>query len=368
VLLLALAGCDHAVEKTPAATAPVVRESTLGPVSLTVTAATGQIAVGEPLELRIEVVAEPLVEVTMPDSGEAFGPFAIRSRRHQPDIPDPDGEHRRWIDSYTLETFDSGDLEIPAFTVAFTDRRNEAATGAIESSISAGPIPIAVRSMIEGEFDPMQVRDIKGAAELDLPGPARWVWWTIAAALLLAATAALLVARRWRRGRAAPATPPPPPHRWALDALDRLESRQLLDRGLVHEFYVELSGIVREYLERRFGLRAPERTTDEFLRELGASASLLDEHKLLLAAFLRAADMVKFALVRPRAQESSEALQSARRLVHQTSPGDSEARESTGNPQAPESPGSLAAPAHAGQETNPAARPAAAAHSGGGRS
>jgi hypothetical protein len=65
---------------------------------------------------------------------------------------------------------------------------------------------------------------------------------------------------------------------------------------------------------------APERTTDEFIREMRDHPVLTDAQQCLLTGFLRAADMVKFALHRPPRDESEEALVTARMFVQETTP------------------------------------------------
>ena len=86
-----------------------------------------------------------------------------------------------------------------------------------------------------------------------------------------------------------------PPRERALRELQRLLSRDLVKQHMVKEFYLELTMIVRRYIERRHGVRAPEQTTEEFLAEVSKdsrfSTTILDR----LRSFLEAADMVKFA-------------------------------------------------------------------------
>jgi hypothetical protein len=42
-------------------------------------------------------------------------------------------------------------------------------------------------------------------------------------------------------------------------------------RGAFKEFYLRLTGIVRQYIEGTTGIRAPEQTTEEFLRDVRSS-------------------------------------------------------------------------------------------------
>jgi hypothetical protein len=83
-----------------------------------------------------------------------------------------------------------------------------------------------------------------------------------------------------------------------------------------------LSDIVRQYIERRFGLMAPEQTTEEFLRDAGRNRALEDRHREMLASFLRAADMVKFALHMPTRGDADAAMAAANVFVDQTTPVD----------------------------------------------
>ena len=113
-----------------------------------------------------------------------------------------------------------------------------------------------------------------------------------------------------------------PPHAWAEAELDRLAAEGLIEQARFHEFYFRLTDIVRQYIERRFSIMAPEQTTEEVLRQARASAVLGDEHKDLLGGFLRAADKVKFARHRPTVEEAESAFAAARRFVRETAPAE----------------------------------------------
>jgi hypothetical protein len=65
--------------------------------------------------------------------------------------------------------------------------------------------------------------------------------------------------------------------------------------------------VVRRYIQRKYGIRAPNMTTEEFLREAKPS----DE----LRRFLESADMVKFAGVAATPEMADAATDSARRYL-----------------------------------------------------
>jgi hypothetical protein len=120
-----------------------------------------------------------------------------------------------------------------------------------------------------------------------------------------------------RRRRVQEKAPITPPHELAREALQRLTERDLIAKGQVEQFFVELSGIMREYIERQFGIHAPERTTEEFLVEASRSDALTGHHRRL-RQFLTLADQVKFAVLHPTNEDTDESIHVLRRFVQET--------------------------------------------------
>ena len=154
------------------------------------------------------------------------------------------------------------------------------------------------------------IRAIKPPVEI--PNPWVWVIW-IGTALLLAALAAALVL--WlKRRKDREVSVVVPPH---VRARERLNEALLLIND-PRAFCIAVSDAIRLYLEERFELRAPERTTEEFLRELQRTPHLNAEQKQSLAAFLEQCDLVKFARFEPPESTLRDLHESALRLVHET--------------------------------------------------
>jgi hypothetical protein len=129
--------------------------------------------------------------------------------------------------------------------------------------------------------------------------------------------AAALRLRAWRRPAAA-VRRPRAPHELAAEELERLRARGLVAEGAFKEFYSGLSAIVRTYLERRFALRAPEMTTEEFLLASARDGRLLPAHRRLLGDFLAESDLVKFARHLPTMAAAERAWTAGRRFVDET--------------------------------------------------
>ncbi|HZL99931.1 MAG TPA: DUF4381 family protein, partial [Planctomycetota bacterium] len=148
--------------------------------------------------------------------------------------------------------------------------------------------------------------------------PPPLAWWPLAAglALLLAALAAWIAARRRRAVEPRPVAPPP--DQVAISALARL--RLALPEGVdaVPPFIDAVSAILRRYIEARFGLRAPESTTEEFLELVVARRDAIAGREAELRRFLHTCDLVKFARERPAPAAVTPLLDVAEAFVEST--------------------------------------------------
>ena len=158
---------------------------------------------------------------------------------------------------------------------------------------------------------PTDIRDIKPPVEI--PDP--WLWLWIALGILAAAAVAFVVWWMMRRKQElATVVPVVPPHIRAKHKLAEA-LRFISDPNL---FCTEVSNTLRVYLEERFELRAPERTTEEFLVELQNSKQLTLDQKLSLGEFLQSCDLVKFARFEPTETNLRQLHDAALRLVDET--------------------------------------------------
>lgn len=159
----------------------------------------------------------------------------------------------------------------------------------------------------------VDIRPLKGPVEI--PGTLDWLWWVLA--VVAAALVGWYLWRRFKQRK--PAAEPAvviPAHRKAKDRL-RAASDLMSDP---YRFCSLVSDVLRGYMEERFELRAPERTTEEFMDELRSSEKLSAEHKSLLEDFLSRCDLVKFARFEPTVPELEALLESASRFVDETTP------------------------------------------------
>jgi len=264
---------------------------------------------GTPVRYVLEVVVDPGVEVLLAQPAERLGPFEIVDFGELPPRTE-DGKQvmGRW---FTVRGFETGHHLVPSPPVSFRMPGEEiTAATPIETRIS-------IESLVDRTTGASDVRDIKPPRHV----PRDWRPFLIVGAgvALFAGLVALAVWWR-RRPRAAVAPPPEPADVRARRALAALAARGLTQRGAFKEYYEALSGIVRVYLEDRFGLRAPEMTTEEFLLVTARNAELTRQQRALLAEFLRESDLVKFARHVPALADTERAFDAAARFVDETAP------------------------------------------------
>jgi hypothetical protein len=240
-----------------------------------------EVRLGEPFAYELEVVhpadETPVLAPTLdapPFRGTGGG-----CRRE----PLAGGEVRTTC-AIRLALFDLGAHDVPLERLLVQTPRGEAAIPV------AGPRVVGV-----GMADPSAPAAALAFRPLAPPVPLLVPTWAPAAwaAAAAAALALVLLLRRAWRARARAATgpvPPEPPDERLARRLDALAAR----RAPAREHFFELSAIVREWLRGVTGLPAPELTTGELEARLAAEG---DPHldAPAVVAFLRDADLVKFA-------------------------------------------------------------------------
>jgi len=221
---------------------------------------------------------------------------------------------------YTLQLSRSGVQSIPPLLVEFVDRRpgrDPAPEGQDAYELLTERVEFEVQTVLASD-DSLDLKPpLPELGPRSTPGPPAWPWLLAGAAAL--ALAAPFAARGWlaRRARA---------RRRSAYEIARGELDGLLygprpspdDPGAVDRFYVALSGIVRRYLEGRFGLHSPEQTTQEFLQDLSRSPDLHRDHQDLLREFLEGADLVKFAHQLPDESGMNSSVGLAQRFLEET--------------------------------------------------
>lgn len=159
---------------------------------------------------------------------------------------------------------------------------------------------------------PAADEDIRGPKALvEIPQPQKTpivLLASIGGGLLVLTAAAIFWYRRQRK------TPVKSPTEIALADLMKIEASY--DLVTAEVFANRAAQTVRSFISARFGLAAPRRTSEEFLRDLAKKdcLSLIGESDHL-KAFLKSCDLAKFAGSNLSTTQREDLLQSARNFV-----------------------------------------------------
>ncbi len=183
----------------------------------------------------------------------------------------------------------------------------------LESPATKPFIPKIVFAILGGgqlfAQDAAEMEDIRGPKPLiEIPKPeqADYTLWFVLAGLLLLTILGWVL---WRYFRAK--QKPPTPSDIALSDLSSLGSQG--ESIPAAEFAERAALSVRRYISGAFGIAAPNRTTEEFFRELPATSVRDDEGHL--HAFLKSCDLAKFAAADLDSGRRAKLIESARNFV-----------------------------------------------------
>lgn len=314
LLLLLVAGCSRS---TPTAGVDagkdvISRVSEKGPVRMTARVSPAEPRLSDLVNLEIEVVAPEQIEIKAPTFGNAVGDFLVRDYREDSSGTSSEAKEQRRKFRYELEPVHSGTHLIRSVVIEFVDGRDSSEEKDKVATIVSDPIEVKVSSMLDD-----QVPDLAQLEEMLPPQPLEesrrywWVWSLLLGIVLLVAAFKFL-----RRRESQVATERKrSPEEIASEALHALLAEDLPGQGLFKDFYVRLTGIVRVYIEGTTGLRAPEQTTEEFLREMRTRATFPLERSNQLREFLEAADMVKYAGQQPGNDQIELAIHRAQEFI-----------------------------------------------------
>lgn len=320
LLLLAallMGGCGEDEAKSPAPAGPH-KTYQAGDCRLTMDVSASALTVAQTLHLQLIAEFPEGRDVIFPPLKDKLGEFTLDQRHTGERQLLPDGKTVRQTLSLTLVPALAGVYTIPPLELSFVANPAQDATAAAKKAIRTDELAITVTSVIPAAEKDPALRDIAGPHALTDPAKLLWQIALVVAAALLLAVGGYLLARKLRRHAAS--EPLLSPQERALRELERLLREDLISTGRHKEFYLGLSNLLRRYIEERFSLAAPERTTEEFLDELRTNPVLSEQHTLLLKEFLRHCDMVKFARYQPARPEVDASTAACRRFVEETPP------------------------------------------------
>ena len=269
------------------------------------------ITVGDPIQYTFTVSWAEGIAVTPPSLGANLGQFEIQD--YKAGKAQKVGRRNEIVTTYRVTLWETGQFDIPGVDVAYKDASGQ------QRTVRSEPIGIQVESVLSDQEG--KPRDIKGQAVIPVNPYPYIIGASAAVGLVLIVLAIYLLVRRYKTKRALSLAlaPKAPADELALQRLAELRAKDLASQGRLDEYYLELSDIVREYVENRYSLAAREWTTEQTL-DHAASLALGDSLLLSLSRLLETSDLVKFAKHEPTAPIHDSLCEEARVFVEATRP------------------------------------------------
>ena len=321
---LSAGGCSRPREAEQAPPPVMMRETAFDGVNSAVKMEPGNVRLDRDNLLTVVVDAPTSVVARLPPIHDRLSGFVLAGAFEREPVETRGRTRREYC--FRLSPLPSDEYRIAPMAVSYFAAG--AAADRVESwfptpalELSSEPVAKVETNALQGIFGPEYVP----------PTP-----WTVAGYILLVLLAAGVVCGLWRLGkiarRAALARRLSPGER-ALWELRELLAKNLVRKGRVKDFYVAITMIVRRYIERAHGVRAPRQTTEEFLRAAAENPAFTEKSMAKLGAFLVSADLVKYAAAMPSDAEVNGAVNAAREYIETDS-----ARPSAGAVQGREQP------------------------------
>ena len=147
-----------------------------------------------------------------------------------------------------------------------------------------------------------------------IPTPANYWLWALVIGLL--AVAGWLGWRWWKKHNTPAAISA---YRVAIDKLNKVEP--LINEESAEPLVNQTSEIIREFIEKRFGISALSQSTEEFLQHTHRNSNAeMELHKDRLGDFLKSCDKVKFGRAEMDNEDRKSLVSNARKFLQDCTP------------------------------------------------
>lgn len=208
-----------------------------------------------------------------------------------------------WMTDLTLIYFDSAMLSLPGLRIQVSGNE-PVTTNGVQLEIYPTPAPRTPQDLAD-------IKDIRRE-------PFRWL--DLLPWILIIGGVALLILGYWfffrKKTGANSRLVELSPHELALKKLEQLGKKNLPYRL----FYDELTFILREYLQKRFGIPALESTSAEIVNSLAQIVGTANGHLAQVGDLLLRADLVKYANTPPDPTAHGPDLSCVKQFVLDTVP------------------------------------------------
>jgi len=267
--------------------------------------------IGDRIEYSLTIEADSSIKI---DSLQILGDLGEFELRNWLLKSDRFRDGKRFMEySGVLTVYETGKVAIPPVPIVFHPAED------VTDTIFTDSMEVFIMSLVLND-SAADIKDLKGVKGM---GQSRAMIIIIIAVLLALAAALIWYFLKKRPDFEAQRTEPlKSPWDEALEMLASLSSRQLEPKA----HYIELSDIIRRYVERRYGFSATDMTTSEIKIQI-PRLNIDDDLSQSLMGLLEYADLVKFAKLVPSSERMAADHHIAKDFVKKTMPGAQVAEE-----------------------------------------
>ena len=227
-----------------------------------------------------------------------------------------DSLRNRLIKKYSLTSFDSGRYMLPGQTVFIRDKKFLTDSLIIDvATVAVDTIKQPMYTIKEIRNEPYTFGDILSE-----------YWWLLVLLIVIAVILYFVLrdkVKHYEKNNRIP------PFDMAKQRLKELDGKKLIKENKIKLYYVELTDIVRTFIEREMNIPALESTTDELLETItdfnsSSNLNIPEETIRKLKELLKEADLVKFAKSKPLINEIEIHRNSAENIIDNLHPEEEE--------------------------------------------
>ena len=272
--------------------------------------------IGEQVKLKVRVTTDPQAKVVFPtykpQQQLTEGVEVVETTRDT-----VLNEGRTITCSYTLTSFDKANYTLPALPIVVNGKTYQ--TRPMKLQVETVAVDTTNAEAIEPAYD---VED----------NPFLWTEWVLPVSFfLLSGLLCFLIYMMFKRLKSKKPIrfqrriiKKLQPHEKALQAIDTLSASSHTTAEEQKDYYTELTNVLRQYLDERFGINAMEMTSSEIIEHLQQEdPGKIDE----LKEVFQTADLVKFAKYFTHDNESDFYLSSVVHFIEETKQAETETIE-----------------------------------------
>jgi hypothetical protein len=236
--------------------------------------------IGDRIRMGVFLIVSKGGQVVPPATDNGFGKIAVKEWTSST-VPKKNADSITF--NFAITTYSTENCTIPSLDFIVT---NESKAETLRTQ------PFPLRVVLVSSPDTTSIKDLKPQQNAGKPS-LLWLW-VIIGIVAASGVANYFVHFKKKRIALKEVVPLKPPFEEAIEALDRLEAKEFVAKGMIREHVFELSEIIKRYIERRFTINAVEYTTEEMLDWVKRSP-LDPAMRRCVEWFFSTTDPVKFA-------------------------------------------------------------------------